>query len=181
MERLLKTAVVLSLLLGSLLGNAQQRVVSGTVTTEADGIPLEGVSVILENTSTGTTTDAAGKYSLNVPSGNHRLIFSYQGYLTQTISVTSNTVNVRLVSNVEELSNVVVTALGITRAEKSLTYAAQVVRSSDLDVAKETNVINSLEGKVSGVVINRSATGPGGSSKVVLRGIRSITSGNEPL
>lgn len=181
MKRLLQFAVVLSLLLGSLIGSAQQRVVSGTVTTEADGVPLEGVSVILENTITGTTTDAAGKYSINVPSGNHRLVFSYQGYLTQTISVTSNTVNVSLVSDVRELTDVVVTALGITRAEKSLTYAAQVVRSSDLDVAKETNVINSLEGKVSGVVINRSATGPGGSSKVILRGIRSVTSGNEPL
>lgn len=112
MKRLLQVVVVLSLLLGSLFGSAHQRAVSGTITTEADGVPLEGVSVILENTITGTTTDAAGKYSLNVPAGNHRRVFPYQGYLTQTISVTSNTMNVSLVSDVRELTDVVVKIFG---------------------------------------------------------------------
>lgn len=156
--------------------------IRGTVTDE-NGNPLANASVVVKGTNQGVTTNSNGDFSINVPDGGAVLVISFTGYETREVSVSSNqtSVSVSLSPSSGALSEVVVTALGITRAEKSLTYAAQVVGSSDLDIAKETNLVNSLEGKVSGVVINRSATGPGGSSKVVLRGIRSVTGGNEPL
>lgn len=181
MKRIVQSCILVAMLLLVMRGEAQLRIVSGTVTSQEDGKPLVGVSVVIAGTSTGTATDVSGKYSLNVPSGTHQLIFTHQGYVSQTVPASSGTVNISLVPDIKQLTDVVVTALGIKRAEKSLTYAAQVVNASDLNVAKETNLINSLQGKVSGVVISRSATGPGGSSKVQLRGNRSITGGNEPL
>lgn len=158
-----------------------QRNVSGTVTSEDDE-PLPGVNVLLKGTSTGTITDVQGNYSLDVPNEDAILVFSFIGYALKEVPVNSRSViNVTMVGDVQALDEVVVTALGIERAAKSLTYSAQAIDGSKMDEAKETNVINSLQGKVAGVLITRSATGPGGSSKVLLRGSRSITGNNEPL
>ncbi len=179
-KRIVQGFFLAAMILLAISVGAQQRTVTGTVTSQEDGASLTGVSVIVEGTTTGTTTDAQGKFSLNVPASAQKLTFSYQGYITQTVSIQSGQMNISLTRDVQQLTDVVVTALGIARAEKSLTYGAQVVQSSDVNTAKETNLINSLQGKVSGLVITRSATGPGGSSKVQLRGNRSITGGNEP-
>ena len=150
--------------------------------TDTNGETLPGVSIKLKNSNTGATTDLNGNYSINVPENNSVLVFTYIGFVTQEVTVNNRTnINVQLVTANTALNEVVVTALGIKRAAKSLTYSAQVIGGSDFDEAKETNVINSLQGKVAGVVISKSATGPGGSSRVILRGNRSITGGNEPL
>ena len=181
MKKILKSCALAAMLLLVTHAEAQQRTVSGTVTSQDGGEALAGVSVTVEGTTLGTTTNEQGNFSLNVPSNTKKLVFSSQGYTSQVVAIGSGSMTVSLAADIQQLTDVVVTALGINRAEKSLTYAAQVVDGSDLDIAKETNLINSLQGKVSGVVINRSATGPGGSSKVQLRGNRSITGGNEPL
>jgi len=150
--------------------------------TDAKGETLPGVSVRVKGSAIGTTTDMDGRYTLNVPDKSSVIVFTYIGFVTQEIAVDNQTViNLKLETANTALTEVVVTALGIERAAKSLTYSAQVIDGSGLDEAKETNIINSLQGKVAGVVISKSATGPGGSSRVILRGNRSITGGNEPL
>jgi len=161
--------------------SAQNFQVSGKV-FDSNGQPLPGVNIVIKNSTSGTTTNAEGEYSINAPGGNATLAFSFIGFISQDIPIEGrSTINVTMQDDVTALSEVVVTALGIERAAKSLTYSTQTISSDKLNEAKETNVINSLQGKVAGVVISRSATGPGGSSKVILRGNRSITGGNQPL
>ncbi|MFA5244392.1 MAG: SusC/RagA family TonB-linked outer membrane protein [Pedobacter sp.] len=148
---------------------------------DSKGESLPGVSVRVKGTAVGTTTDAQGNFSLNAPN-NGTLIFSYIGYISQEITVNGRAIiNVTLSEDSQMLGEVVVTALGIERSSKSLNYAAQTVKTADLNQAKETNLINSLAGKVAGVTITKNATGPGGSSNVVLRGQRSVFGSNQPL
>ncbi len=148
---------------------------------DSKGESLPGVSVRVKGTAVGTTTDAQGNFSLNAPD-NGTLIFSYIGYISQEITVNGRAIiNVTLSEDSQMLGEVVVTALGIERSSKSLNYAAQTVKTADLNQAKETNLINSLAGKVAGVTITKNATGPGGSSNVVLRGQRSVFGSNQPL
>lgn len=155
--------------------------VRGSVKDENNN-PLANASVTIKGSVQGVTTNNNGDFTINVPDNKTVLVISYIGYEDQEVVVGDrSSISIKLLPAANALTDVVVTALGISRAEKSLTYAAQVVGGSDVSTAKETNLINSLQGKVSGVVISRSATGPGGSSKVLLRGIRSITGGNEPL
>ncbi len=159
---------------------ARQNGVSGRV-TDSLGNPISGVTVRVTDGPQGTTTDNNGMYSLELPTTVKQLEFSYLGYVTQVATIQSGTLNITLAAYSQQLESAVVTALGIVRQAKSLTYSAQVIDGSSMDEARETNMINSLQGKVAGVVISRSATGPGGSSKVLLRGSRSITGNNEPL
>lgn len=177
----LQWCILLFMLLLAINVSAQEKTITGTVIGD-DGQPLTGVSVLAVGVSNvGTTTNLDGQYTLRVPAGVNQLEFKYLGFISQIIPITSEQLNVNLSSDSQELVDVVVTALGIEREAKSLTYSAQVVKGSSMDAARETNVINSLQGKVSGVVISKSATGPGGSSRVVLRGNRSITGDNQPL
>lgn len=163
------------------MDSAADIIIRGQV-TDTKGETLPGVSIKLKGTSGGTTTDINGNYSINVSDKSSVLVFTYIGFVTQEVSVNENVIiNVKLEAANTALNEVVVTALGIKRATKSLTYSAQVVGGANMDEAKETNVINSLQGKVAGVTISKSATGPGSSSRVILRGNRSITGGNEPL
>lgn len=152
------------------------------VITDAKGESLPGVSVRIKGTSIGTTTDLNGNYKLNAPEDNSVLVFTYIGFLTQEISLNGRTsINVKLEAANTALNEIVVTALGISRESKSLTYAVQNIKGDKLNEAKETNLINSLQGKVAGVTITKDATGPGGDSKVLIRGNRSITNSNQPL
>jgi len=122
-----------------------------------------------------------GNYTLNV-SDTDILVFSYVGYLAQEVAVNGRTtLNVTLREDLQVLGEIVVTALGIEREAKSLTYAVQNIKGDKMNEAKETNLINSLQGKVAGVTITKDATGPGGDSKVLIRGNRSITNSNQPL
>ncbi len=159
-----------------------QRTVTGTVTTSEDGLPLPGVNVIVQGTATGSITAADGTYSVEVPSGDVSLQFSFIGYQVQVIPVGSSTViNAVLIPSAFEMDEVVVTALGIMRDEKTLTYATQTVDADELTNTKDINFMNSLSGKAAGVEIRKNAAGPGGSTRIVLRGTKSLTGDSEPL
>lgn len=157
---------------------------SGNVHGRVTGENNEGmrdVTVMVKGTSRGTTTNANGEYSLNA-GPQDSLVFSYVGFIEQHVAVSDrNQVNVVLSNSATGLNEVIVTALGIRKSIKSLTYSVDNIKGDELSKAKETNVINSLQGKVAGVTITRNATGPGSDSKVLIRGNRSITNSNEPL
>ena len=155
-------------------------IVSGLVTDDG-GTGLSGVSITLKGTSLGTTTDTEGKYKIAAPS-NGVLSFTYVGYETQEVPVNNKTtINVRLLATMGKLNEVVVTALGIKRETKSLTYSTQNVSVKQLTEARELNIMNSLEGKVAGLSINNSGTGLGADARVILRGNRSISGDSQPL
>jgi TonB-dependent SusC/RagA subfamily outer membrane receptor len=164
----------------SLNGIAQEKNISGIVTASQDDAKLPGVSIVVQGTTRGTETDFNGKYSIKVAAG-EVLSFSFLGMKTKTVTVSSsNTINVSLEEDTGQLDEIVITALGIKKSRKSLTYAAQDINADELNRVKQTNPVNSLSGKVAGVAITRSASGAGGSVKVVLRGNSSIGN-NQPL
>lgn len=160
---------------------AQEKSISGTVTSKLDGTTLPGVSVVVQGTTKGTETDFDGKYTIKASVG-EILSFSSLGMKTKTVTVTGNTaaLNVVLEDDASQLDEIVITALGVKKSRKSLTYAAQDIKSDELSRVKQTNPINSLSGKVSGVSITRSASGAGGSVKVLMRGNASVGN-NQPL
>lgn len=155
-----------------------QNTVTGTV-EDADG-PLIGASVLVKGTTRGTITDFDGHYSIEAGLDDE-LEFSYMGYTPQTIKVTGNTIDVIMVEDTEVLSEVVVTAMGIKRDRKALGYEVGEVDGEELTKAKETNVANSLAGRVAGLVVEGTASGPSGSTRVMLRGATEITGNNQPL
>jgi len=164
---------------------AQETVVRGTVSSSEDGQEIIGATLLLQgdqSSSQGTVTDVNGEYSLSVAGPESRLVISSIGYTPQTIRVGNRSViNIRLDPDVSELSEVVVTAFGIEREKKALGYSVQEVDTEELTQARETNVVNSLKGKVAGVHVNPTSGGPGGSSYVVIRGNSSLTGNNQPL
>lgn len=159
-----------------------QQTVSGTVTSSADGGPLPGVSVLVKGTTTGTSTDVDGRYTISVPDNSSVLVFSFIGFTTQEVTVGNQTeINVQMSEDATELGEVVVTAFGLEREKKSLTYTTQEVSTEQLSKARELNVVNSLSGKVAGLSITRSGSGVGSPSRVLLRGNRSISGDSQPL
>lgn len=159
---------------------AQEKNISGTVTAKSDGAVLPGVSIVVQGTAKGTETDFDGKYTIKTSVGDV-LSFSFLGMKTKTVTVTaSNTMNVVLEDDADQLDEIVVTALGIKKSRKTLTYSAQDIKGDDLTSVKQVNPINSLSGKSAGLTISRSSSGAGGATKVVLRG-NSSTSNNDPL
>jgi TonB-linked SusC/RagA family outer membrane protein len=174
-KRLLNLALLLLL---SVAGYAQT--VTGRVTSATDGSPVPGVSILVKGTSTGTSTDADGQFSL-AATENSTLVVSFIGFKTKEVIVgTQTSINITLDEDVTELSEVVVTALGIAKEKKSLTYSMQEVNGDKLTQVQDVNFINGLTGKVPGLFINKSASGVGGSVRVVLRGQKS-TRENQPL
>lgn len=163
-------------------GLQAQTTVKGVVVDAASGLGLPGVSVVVKNTTKGTTTDFDGNYNIEVSNAGSILQFSYLGFTTQEIAVKGQTViNVSLVEDVSKLDEVVVTALGIKRERKSLGYAVQELKGEGLTEARETNVANALSGKISGIQVIKGSNGPASSSKIVLRGNSSLTGDNQPL
>ena len=154
--------------------------ITGRVVDEKNE-PLIGVNIQVEGTNTGAITDLNGEYSIKAPL-NSVVSFTYIGYTSSYIKVTDkNVYNVQMFANVEELKEVVVTALGIKREQKALSYNVQQVKSDQLTEVKDANFINSLNGKAAGVVINSSSSGVGGASKVVMRGSKSIEQSSNAL
>jgi TonB-linked SusC/RagA family outer membrane protein len=154
--------------------------ITGKVTDE-NGVVLPGVSIMIKGTNSGTTTNSNGSFQINAKS-DQTLIFSFIGYIKQEVSIGSREViNVSLNSSQTQLDEVVVTALGITKDQKTLGYATQIVDSKNLATAKELNVANSLIGRVNSLEITKSGSGLGGSTRVVIRGDRSITGNNQAL
>ncbi|WP_299754826.1 SusC/RagA family TonB-linked outer membrane protein [uncultured Pontibacter sp.] len=162
---------------------AQQVNVSGTVTGADNGLPLPGVSVVVKGTTTGVTTTADGTYQLNAPSADAILMFRFLGYEVKEVQVgNQRTINVQLNLDNQQLKEVVVTALGIERSERSLGYATQEVSGENLTLTKEQNVLGSLAGKVAGVqVTGSSGASMGGTQKIKIRGVNSLTGGGQPL
>ena len=163
----------------------QSRAVSVTGrVTDASGQPIVGASVIVRGTTVGVSTDTEGRFALEVPSpaASQTLEVSYLGYETAAVPVGSRTsFEVTLQESSSEIEQVVVTALGIKRQEKALSYNVQQVAASDITLVKDANFMNSLSGKVAGVTINASSSGVGGATKVVLRGNKSISQSSNAL
>ena len=159
---------------------AQEKTISGTVTDQS-GLPLPGVSVVEVGTTNGTQTDFDGNYTIEVAQGN-KLRFSYIGQRTVTMNVgASNTIDVQMEEDAQALEEVVVTALGVQKDVRTLGYGTDVVKGEDLVQARESNIVNSLQGKVTGVQITNSSGNLGGSSKVIIRGVSSLSGRNNPL
>lgn len=159
----------------------QGQTVSGTITDEKDGSPMPGVNIVVKGTTTGTTSDLDGNYSISA-SSDDVLVYTFLGYTRLEIKVGNrSSYNVSMTEDAEQLQEVVVTALGISREKKSLGYTVTEVQGDALATVKETNVINSLSGKVAGVVITQASGGPAASSRVVIRGNSSLTGNNQPL
>ncbi|MDO6388979.1 SusC/RagA family TonB-linked outer membrane protein [Pontibacter sp. BT731] len=162
---------------------AQDRAVSGRVTEASTGNSLPGVSVAVKGTTIGIATDAQGNYQLRVPEANATLVFRFLGYTTQEVAVgNQSTINVSLQTDARQLDEVVVTALGIERSERSLGYATQQVQGDNLTFTKEQNVLGSLAGKVAGVQITGSSgASMGGTQKIKIRGVNSLSGSDQPL
>jgi len=159
----------------------QQKVVTGTV-LDQNGQPLIGVTVLVKGTTIGTTTDINGKFSIQVPDDQSTLQLSYVGYSLQEVAVGSQTaVSVTMEESSLMMNEVVVTALGIKREAKSLGYSTATVDTKQITDARTINFGNSLTGKISGLVVSEPPTGPGGSSKIRIRGQSSFGSNNSPL
>jgi TonB-linked SusC/RagA family outer membrane protein len=158
---------------------AQQQV-SGTVTSAEDGTPLIGVSILVVGTAQGTVTDYEGKYTIEVPEGS-TLQFSYTGYRPQEIAVGNQSVIDVVLEPGVALDEVVVTALGISREKKALGYSVTEVEGENLTEAREINIANQLAGRVAGVNVSNIASGPAGSSRVIIRGNKSLQGNNQPL
>lgn len=156
-----------------------QKTVNGVVKT-SDGDPLIGVNVLEKGTGNGTVTDFDGNFSLNVSEG-AILELSYTGYQTQEFTVGSQSFFDISLSEGELLDEVVVTALGIERSERALAYSVTEIEGESLTTAKEVHVGNALAGKIAGVSVSNPATGPGGSSRIVIRGNGNISGNNQPL
>jgi TonB-linked SusC/RagA family outer membrane protein len=153
--------------------------VTGKV-TDATGEAVIGVSVSVKGSKKGTVTNTSGVFSLDVNKG-ETLVFSAVGYTAQEVLVgDQNNLSISLVAAAGQMTEVVVTALGINRRSKSITYATQKISGEELTAVKDPNMVNSLNGKVAGLTVNRSASGAGGSVRVVMRGNKS-TQNNSPL
>ncbi len=153
--------------------------VKGVVT--ADGTPLQGATVAIKGTNISTVTNAEGRYTIAALPG-QILVFTYVGYKSEEVVFnTQASIDITLEKQVGEEEHVVVTALGITKKARSLTYSVQEIKSSELNAVNNGNFANSLVGKVAGATINSSSSGNGGSVRVVLRGVKSITNNNNAL
>lgn len=172
----------LFLFLFPLLIYSQDKIIKGKV-VDNFGLGIPGVTVMLKDSNNATTTDLDGTYSIAAGKiKNGVLVFSYLGYTSKNMIFNNqtNTINVSLLEKEEQLDEVVVTALGIKREKKSLSYATQTIDTQDMTEARSTNFINALSGKAAGVQIVKSGT-PTGSNRVVIRGITSVTGDNQPL
>jgi len=160
---------------------AQQIQIAGKI-TDSNGNPVGGVTINVKGSSQGTSTNEQGLFTLNANS-NATLILSAVGYNAQEVQVNGRkTISITLVSNEQALDEVVVTALGIKRSQKSIGYSAQQVKGDDLTFTKETNVLGSLAGKVAGAqVTGSSGANLGGTQKIKIRGVNSVTGGGQPL
>jgi TonB-linked SusC/RagA family outer membrane protein len=179
-----KFTIILALLLMAGLQGvfAQTRVISGTVTSSEDKQPIPGVTVVVPGTTIGTNTGMDGKYVLAVPTKYTSLTFSYVGMKTKVVQIgTATTLDIVLDNDVMNMDEVVVTAIGIPRESKALSYSVQEVGADDIMKSARTDAVNALQGKVSDVQIINSAGVAGGATYVQIRGVQSITQNNQPL
>ncbi|MES2874132.1 MAG: carboxypeptidase-like regulatory domain-containing protein, partial [Bacteroidota bacterium] len=174
-KKLLSTFLLLMIAMATF---AQERTVTGTVTGRDDGLPIPGVSIKVKGTTTGTQSGPNGRFSINVSGANPVLVFSFIGYTTQEASASGSTVNVALAVDNQQLSEIIVTALGVTREQKSLGYSVGKVDSEALTVAKSNDLSSSLAGKVAGVQLQGSPSSTFDNANIIVRGINGLGVGN---
>lgn len=161
---------------------AQTSTISGVVTSEEDGQPVVGASVLVKGTSLGTVTNIDGKFSIaNVPNSARTLRVSFVGMQALEVTIRQGMMKIVLKPDTEVLDEIVVTAMGISRSEKTLGYSATTVKSDEIVSARTTNVANALSGKVAGLQVNSTSSDPGSVSNIVIRGFSSINGDNQPL
>ncbi len=178
MKRLL---TLILFVLGTMSTAFAQRTVTGTL-TDNEGEALIGASILVEGTSTGTVTDLDGKYTLDVPEGATNLIYSYTGFETQTVAIgVSNIMDIVMTQGALTLDMIVVSATGLERNARDVTYANQTVDSDDLLSAPNKNTLEALRGKVAGVKLSTGSGSVGASTRIVLRGEGSLTGDNNAL
>ncbi|MBI0397246.1 SusC/RagA family TonB-linked outer membrane protein [Cyclobacterium marinum] len=154
--------------------------ITGRVTDD-QGLPLPGVTIIIEGTSVGTVTDFDGNYTLDAEEGNV-LVYSFVGFESQRKTIgNSSVIDVQMIQDASSLEEVVVTAFGIKKEKKSLSYAVQELEGDKLSAVGNTNLVNSIQGKIAGVIVKQSSGAPGSTSKINIRGSRSFVGNNEPL
>lgn len=161
---------------------AQDRVITGTVTSADDEMPIPGANIIVKGTTRGTVTNVEGNYSINVPEDAQTLTFSFIGMETKDVNINGqSTINIALASGVAQLSEVVVTAIGIEREKKALGYAVTEVEGEVLQQRSEPDAVRALSGKVPGVNISGSGGGVGSATNITIRGNSSLLNNNQPL
>lgn len=179
---LIRLWIFFSILFIGNISYAQRKEISGKVTDSNTGQPIVGSTVGVKGSTIATQTNDAGNFTITVPGSNSRLVISSVGYDPQEVTVGSqNDVTVALKGATSTLNEVVVTALGIKKERKALGYSITEVKGDELTQARSINVANSLVGKVAGLNITSTATGPGGSTRITIRGNTSISRGNGPL
>jgi TonB-dependent SusC/RagA subfamily outer membrane receptor len=156
-------------------------IIKGQV-TDTRGETLPGVSIKIKGTTVGATSDLDGRYTINVPNKNSVLVFTYIGYVTQEQTVNDRTtLNVKMEAANTALTEVVVTAFGLSRDKKALAYSVTEVKGEEFTTSRENNIANAFSGKVAGVNVTGMSSGPGGSSRVIIRGNGSLSGNNQPL
>ncbi|WP_026063069.1 SusC/RagA family TonB-linked outer membrane protein [Pedobacter arcticus] len=179
--RLRLIALAFGLLLFSMQLFAQEKTVTGKVTATDDGFPIPGVTVSVKGSAKATQTSIDGLYSISAPA-NATLLFTFIGMKAEERVVGSTSViNVALSQDAKSLNEVVVTALGIERDKRTLTYSVQTVKGDDLRDANQSNIINGLQGQIAGAQITSAGGSPGLPSEIILRGVSSLTGDNQPL
>jgi len=158
-----------------------QRQVTGNITDEESGESLIGVNVLVKGTSIGTITDFDGNFELTIPDARNVLMVSYTGYATKEVDIPASGIVAITMSEGVTLETAVVTALGISRDEKALSYSVQQVKSEDIVATQTRSPLEALKGKIAGVQIITASGAPGASTNVKLRGVSSFTGNNEPL
>ncbi|MFY0601688.1 MAG: SusC/RagA family TonB-linked outer membrane protein [Cyclobacteriaceae bacterium] len=163
-------------------GAIAQRTVSGKITSAEDGAGIPGVNVVLKGTTTGTTSDLEGNYRLSVPEEGGTLVFSFIGLTAQEVEVGARSViDVNMQSDVQQLTEVVVTGYGIERAAREITYQTERIDSDALMVGQQTRAAAGMVGKIAGAQINVQDNGVNPQTQILLRGLRSISANNEAM
>ncbi len=161
---------------------AQERSVSGTVTTESDGAGIPGVNVLLKGTTIGVVTDINGKYTINVPNDGGILVFSSIGLVTKEIEIGNQSIlDVKMSDDIKQLSEVVVTAIGLTANKRDLGYSIQEVKAEEVARSGETNLVAALAQKAAGVQVTSSGGTAGAAAQIRIRGNKSFQGSNSPL
>lgn len=160
---------------------AQTKEISGIVTSADDGLTLPGVSVIVKGTTIGTTTDFDGLYIIKVPEGSKTLVFSFVGMTTQEVAISNSNLNIVMHSDAISMKEVVVTAMGIEKSAKAVTYAVSTVSGDQAAQKSEPDVLRALQGKVPGVSIDGASAVAGSPTRIVIRGSSSFKGNNQPL
>jgi len=174
-----KTMTLLCFLIGIGWASAQTKI-TGTVVSADDGQPVIGATVLAKGTRVGTVTNVDGAFTITLPASSKSLVFSYVGMASVELTPKEG-MKVTLQSDAKQMKEVVVTALGIKRDKKSLSYASQAIGEDEISKGHDLNIASSLSGNISGVDVEQSAAGAGGSTKITLRGDKNITSTNQPL